>query len=321
MGKMKMLVRSLLIAMFAVTALGLTARGADKKVLFVDSYHEGYAWSDGITAGVKKVIGDQAELKIHRMDTKRNASDEFKKQAAEKAKKLIEEWQPDVVIASDDNASKFLIKPYYAGKDLPFVFCGVNWDAGVYGFPTDNVCGMEEVSLVKPLLAQMKKYAKGDKIGFIGPDIETAKKEEKNVEEKFGLELNSFYAKDFAGWKSGFKKLQDECDMLIVASDGGLYEDQAAEMKAFVLENTKIPSGACYDFMAPYTLFAYSKVAQEQGEWAAAAAIRILEGESPEEVGVTQNKRGELYVNLPIARALGADIPLAVLKRATVIKE
>jgi hypothetical protein len=46
-----------------------------KKVLYVDSYHEGYAWSDGITKGVKKGLeGTGIELKAVSMDTKRNGN-------------------------------------------------------------------------------------------------------------------------------------------------------------------------------------------------------------------------------------------------------
>jgi hypothetical protein len=75
------------------------------------------------------------ELKVFRMDTKRNADEAFKKDAALKAKAEIEAFKPDVVIASDDNASKFLIEPYYKNASLPFVFCGVNWDEKCTGFP------------------------------------------------------------------------------------------------------------------------------------------------------------------------------------------
>ena len=118
-----------------------------KKVLFIDSYHQGYAWSDGVTKGVQIKMKDTGvQLKVLRMDTKRNSSDDFKKEAAKKAVSVIKEFEPDVVIAADDNASKFLIKPYYKDAELPFVFCGVNWDAKVYGYPYKNVTGMVEVA-------------------------------------------------------------------------------------------------------------------------------------------------------------------------------
>ncbi|MCX9009588.1 MAG: hypothetical protein OIN66_00560, partial [Candidatus Methanoperedens sp.] len=100
-----------------------------KKILYIDSYHAGYEWSDGETRGIEKILNDTGvELKILRMDTKRNDSDAFGKQAGLKAKSVIEEFKPDVVIASDDPAFKYVIMPYYRDATLPFVFCGINWD-------------------------------------------------------------------------------------------------------------------------------------------------------------------------------------------------
>ncbi len=307
-----------LLVLLGILFVGSQAIAA--KVLFIDSYHEGYPWSDGIANGVQTTLGDKAELKIHRMDTKRNTSEEFKKEAALKAKAVIDEWKPDVVIAADDNASKFLIVPFYKDSDLPFVFCGVNWDASKYGFPCKNVCGMEEVSLVEPLLAHLKKFAKGDKIGFLATEVETAHVEKENCEKKFNLNLTAHFAKDYDDWKAGFTKLQQSCDMVIIESDGGVFNDKTDDMKAFFTANTSKPTGSCYDFMAPYALFAYAKSAEEHGQWAAAAALRILNGETPEKIGVTQNKKGKLYANLPIAKQAGVQVPLNVLKTATVIK-
>ena len=103
----------ILFIVMSVTFIATQANAeshAGKKVLLIDSYHVGYPWSDGITAGVKEVL-DKAgvEYKIINMDTKKNKSKEFKEGAALKAKEVIESYKPDVVIAADDNASKFLI--------------------------------------------------------------------------------------------------------------------------------------------------------------------------------------------------------------------
>ena len=133
------------ISIFSFCTASLSQSLAGKKVLFVDSYHEGYAWGDGIISGIKTVLeGSGVELKIFRMDTKRNGEKAFKESAALKAKAEIEDFKPDVVIAGDDNASKYLVVPYYKDASLPFIFCGVNWDATGYGFPFKNVTGMLE---------------------------------------------------------------------------------------------------------------------------------------------------------------------------------
>ncbi len=96
-------------AMVLVLMVAVPVFAAGKKVLFIDSYHEGYAWSDGVLKGVETGLdGKGVELQVVRMDTKRNTSDDFKQSAALKVKSVIEGFKPDVVISADDNAAKFV---------------------------------------------------------------------------------------------------------------------------------------------------------------------------------------------------------------------
>ncbi|MCG8567394.1 MAG: hypothetical protein MI747_20165 [Desulfobacterales bacterium] len=303
----------------------MTVQAADlsgKKVLFIDSYHQGYGWSDGITQGVKSAIGPTgAELKTIQLDTKRNTDEAFKKEAALKAKGIIESFKPDVVIAADDNASKFLIMPYFKDAATPFVFCGVNWDVSGYGYPYANVTGMIEVTPVPQLIEQLAPFAQGDKIGFLGPDTITAHKESSNWDKTFGIKAVTYFAKDFEDWKAGFQKLQAETDILIIDSDGGLYSDNKADMKAFVEQNAKKPIGTTYDFMAPYALITFAKVAQEQGFWAGETAAKILSGTAPGQIPMVKNKEGKLIINMKIAAALGIEIPYELAENAESVIE
>ncbi|MDY6951062.1 MAG: ABC transporter substrate binding protein [Thermodesulfobacteriota bacterium] len=312
---MKKAVMAVLSALFVLTVCGSAM--AKKKVLYIDSYHQGYAWSDGITEGVREGLkGKDVDLKVIRMDTKRNTSEPFKKQAAVKAKAEIEAFKPDVVIASDDNASKYLIMAYYRDAALPFVFCGLNWDEKVYGLPYKNVTGMVEVTPVPQLIDQLKPLAKGSRIGFLAPDTITSKKEATQYNEVFGMNTTDYYAKDYEDWKKGFVEIQKKVDILIIASDGGLYNDHRPEYEAFVLAHTKIPTGSCYDFMAPVAILNYAKVAAEQGYWGATAALKILDGTPPSAIPIVKNKEGKLVVNVKIAEASGIEIPYEVIASA-----
>ena len=299
------------------------AQGAQgKKILFIDSYHQGYAWSDGITKGIETTLsGSGAELKIIRMDTKRNTDENFKKEAALKAKAIIEQFKPDVVIAADDNASKYLIVPYYKDATLPFVFCGVNWDASDYGFPAKNVTGMIEVTPIPQLIDQLKAFAKGGRLGFLAPDIVTAHKEVSNYKKIFGLNFVEYFAKDVTDWKKGFSELQDKVDILIIDSDGGLYSNEADELKAYVQANAKIVTGTTYDFMAPFALMAFAKVAEEQGVWAANTALQILGGAKPADIPLAKNKEGNLIINAKMAQKLGVQIPFTIIQSASKVLE
>ena len=249
--------KKLIVLLILLFLPGLAAAKSyqGKKILFIDSYHEGYAWSDGITRGVQNALKETgASLKVIRMDTKRHADEAFKLEAAQKAKAVIDDFKPDVVIAADDNVSKYLIAPFFKGAALPFVFCGVNWDASGYGFPAANITGMLEVTPVPQLIEQLKPLAKGSRIGFLAPDILTARKEAENYKSIFGMQLTEYYATSYEDWKKGFKEIQKAVDILILDSDGGLYNDQQADMQSYVKDNTTIPTGSAYDFMAPCAL-------------------------------------------------------------------
>ena len=226
-----------------------------------------------------------------------------------------------MVIAADDNASKYLVAEYYKNASLPFVFCGVNWDAAVYGYPYNNVTGMVEVTPVPQLVEQLQKVAKGSRIGFLGPDILTAHKELENYQKVFGMNPVAYFAKDYEDWKKGFLEIQDKTDIMLVDSDGGLYNEHEADMRTFVETNTKIPTGSCYDFMAKYAVLTYAKSAEEQGVWAAGAALKILDGTSPKDIPITQNKEGSLFVNARIASASGTQLPYEVVGLADTIIE
>lgn len=320
---------------------------AKSKVMFVDSYHAGYAWSDGILKGICNGLGikmkdgkieagtGSVELKVIHMDTKlfngltieEGATPEeiaaakvaFIEEAALKVKGEIEAWQPDVVIAADDNASKYLIVPHFKDSEIPFVFCGVNWDASGYGFPCRNVTGMVEVALVPQLLDALKPHAKGEKIGFLGVDNLTSRKEAENYKTKFKLNIKDVYVENFQQWKTAYTDIQKEVDILIIDNNAGIKDWDDAQAVAHVKEATRIPTGCIYDFITPYAMVGFTKLADEQGYWAAETASRILDGKKPKDIPVVANEKGQLYLNLEVAQKLGIKFPLQMVKNAQVV--
>ncbi len=334
--KIFLIFTGLLLASFNAQAqMDLPYEG--KKILFINSYHEGYEWSDGVTEGIKNVLlpkviknmsGQTAEpsatdtqLKIVLMDTKRNTSEVFKHTAALKVKAEIEAFQPDVVIASDDNAAKYVIMPFYKDTALPFVFCGVNWDASDYGFPYSNVTGMVEVDLADQILKHLKDYAKGERIGLIGVETESAHKIMENYRKVFGIAFTqTYFLTDFEAWKAAYLRAQEEVDMLFILSHVGLtgWDDEQAQ--AFVEANTRIPSGSAHHWDMPYALLGIAKVPQEQGLWAAQTALSILNGTQPSDIPLTTNKQGRLMLNLRLAGKLGIFFKLPLLKLADIIR-
>jgi hypothetical protein len=309
-------------ALLAVAAQPARAQLAGKKVLFVNSYHEGYEWSDGEERGAKTVLeAAGASVKFHRMDAKRHGDEAFRKEAALKAKADIEAFKPDAVILSDDPAVKYLLVPYFKDAGLPFVFCGVNWEAGKYGLPFKNATGMVEVALVKEMLAKLQEYAKGKRIAYLTIDSETERVELAATKQYAGAAFaHEKLVKTMAEWKDAFLKLQGEADIIILGNNAGAPDWKDADAAAFVLANSKVVTGTINDWMMPYTMLGYTKVPEEQGQWAAAAVIQIVGGKAPNAIPVAPNKQAKIFINPKVASKAGVVFSPDLVKNAIVAK-
>jgi len=294
---------------------------AAKKLLYVDSYHPEYIWSADIATGIRSVLSERedVELKAFYMDTKRNQSEEAKQTAALEAKTLIETWQPDVVIAADDNAAKYLIVPYFTNSRLPFVFCGLNWDASVYGFPTPNVTGMTEVALYEPTIAALAGFAKGTRLGYLASDTVSERKEYENIVQRFPSPLDTRFTRTFAELKEAFLELQETTDLVLIQECRSVQGFDHRAMVEFVLQNTRVPTGALQRYLTHYALLTFAKVGEEQGEYAARTALEILGGKSPLDFPVVSNQQAKTYLNLRIAKQLGVKFPVEMLEDAHLI--
>ncbi len=291
-----------------------------KKILFVNSYHAGYEWSDGIENGIKSVLeGTGVELKIVYLDTKQNPDEAYCRQAGAQAKAEIDAFTPDVVIAADDNAQKYVVLPYLQNGSLPVVFCGVNWDASMYGYPSGNMTGMIEVELPGQLVDHLKAYAKGDSLGYLTVDSETEQKVARIYNETFfNGQMKVYWVKTWEEFKQAFVTSQNEVAILFLGNNAGIDHWDEAEAEAFIRANTKVPTGTINSWLAPYSLITLAKRAEEQGEWSARAALQILDGTPASEIAVVTNKDGNMILNLDIAEQLGVVFSPSLLRNAEV---
>ena len=289
-----------------------------KKILFVNSYHQGYEWSDTISRAAREVLEPLAiQFREIFMDSKRHSDENSIKYAALRAKEEIERWRPDLVIVADDNASKYLVMPYYKDAELPFVFCGVNGDSTIYGYPYSNVTGIEENPLVKPMPGELRPYAKGDRLGVLSGSVLSDRRNvqfyKDHLDTSFDKEV---YVDTFAEWKVRFLELQDQVDILLFVYSSSIHNWDNDEAHTFVLENVRIPCGSTETRLLPYALIVYAHVPEEQGVYAATTALRILGGEKPEEIPVKHENQAKIWLNLEIAEKLGVVFPISLLKNA-----
>ncbi len=296
-----------------------SASSGASKCLYVSSYHRGYAWSDGVEQGLRNVLTGHCEIRQIDMDTKRNKSDEFKQSAAAAVKREIEAWRPDVVIVSDDNAAKYVVKQYYRDASTPFVFSGVNWTVKEYGFPYDNVTGIIEVAPLDAMLSHAIKYSGGArKAVYLGADTLTEKKNLNRVAgaaEKLGIELEGVLVSNASEWKQQYRAAQD-ADFIVMGSYSGISDWNKTELAAFAVEHATRLTVTSHDWMMPFSTIGFTKIPQEHGEWAAQTAIEILKGKSPREIPIVANRDWDLWLNSAHLESTRIKLPRKFLRKA-----
>lgn len=298
---------AMLFLTVAVQAQETPPQEAPRRVLHVDSYHAGNEWNDRIVAALRETLsGRNIELRVFHMDTKRRPSDGEIRASALDARRMIAEFKPEIVTTNDDPAAQYLVMPYLRDASIAVVFCGLNWDASVYGLPYRNTTGMVEASPIPQIVRLMRRHARGAKLGFLAEDTEVKRKELAYHERLFGITYDrTYFVSTMAAWKEAFLRAQKEVDMLMILGVGAVPDWNLADATRLAEERSEIPSGTDFEWLTGVALVGVVKSPQEQGRWVGQATLRILEGVQPSDIPLSYNREGELFFNERIARRLG----------------
>jgi len=296
------------------------------KIAFINSYHRGYEWSDKIEQAFLKSIGvsdfagkdeyntEGLHIRFFYLDGKKNPAKELVTKRSKETFSELNQWKPDLIIAADDDAAKYLVVPHYINTDQPVLFCGLNWDASVYGFPTSNIRGMVEVAPVRELIEFLVPLAKGKRIGYIGADVLSEAKELDHYKNTLKISFHDGgLVKSVEAWKNLYCRLQTTCDVVIILSYVGIPDWNNAEMEKFVINETKVPSGTTTTMIRRIALVSFARLAEEQGWWAGEQARAVLSGKPISEIAMTKNVRSVKYVHTELMKRLSIKIPTSLI--------
>ena len=296
-----------------------------KRIFYVNSYHAGYGSSDDIMKGMSKVLGgENVEIKTFFMDSKRKSSETEMQESVKEALTGIKDFSPEVLIVSDDNAVKYLVQPYFNGNKIPVVFCGVNWSAEAYGLG-ENITGMLEVLPLGKLLSMVKKnYPDAKKLCVLSEESLSEQNNKTILDtlyQNLGLEVQYSLAEDFETWKRMFVDANNTVDIIYMPTNGAIKNWDNEEAKLWVNDHLKIPAVTCDDFMMPFCVFGLTKVASEQGEWAAKTALEILSGKKPSEIPYTKNSESKAWLNENLAKKIDFKIGEEIANQCEKLKQ
>ena len=125
--------RLIILSVFALSTnpflFDICQADTSKSILLINSYSYDMMWTRSITEAITEKLNKEPNVKllVEFMDTKRHSGHQHYQDLFNLFKRKYEETKFDVVITSDDNGSKFILKhrdTLFPGT--PIVFCGVN---------------------------------------------------------------------------------------------------------------------------------------------------------------------------------------------------
>lgn len=307
----------LLIAILAALCLFPVASRAEKvkkNVLYINSYHHGYRWSDNILEGVRSTL-DESEFKINLqieyMDTKKYAYDFSAKRLLPLFRDKFSREHFDVVIVSDNDAFNFALdhrEELFPG--VPIVFCGAN-DFKPGSIP--NVTGVvENFPVADTLDLALRLRPEMDRVVVVGDSSTAGRTIRSQVES-----VMPFYEDrlDFEYWSDlSVKQVKERTARLpknvfmffipyYITIDGRSYTSE--EVVEAISEGSTIPIFTAWEFLLGHGALGGSLISGEQhGHLAAELALKILRGEKADNIPMVERPIGNYYFDYSVMKKL-----------------
>ena len=196
---MKACRRVVLIAALILTAVAMLVPGASAavsqhQVLVINSYHEGYSWTDGEVAGIRSILGQTPEpiLSVEYLDWRRLPTQENRDAFLHLLQSRYGADRPDVVLTTDNPALDFVLDNRNAlFPGVPIVFCGINnYQPSLLRGMTGITGVSEEIDAVGTLKLALQLHSHARRVFIITDFTETGLAVRQAISEATG-ELSS----------------------------------------------------------------------------------------------------------------------------------
>lgn len=302
------------------------------KVFWVNSYDEGRSASrlEGFLDGLGEEF--DVEVKVFELDTKNHPEEEWRVQKGNEAREMIDEWGPDLIYATDDNAQEYVVK-YYVDAGVPVVFGGVNSEPEDYGYVgVRNVAGDLErypiESAIESVHSILPYATKAIFVTDSGKTGEIAVAWLEGIKGDLDLEFVGVYmVETFDEYKELILDSQD-VDVVFMRGLSTFPKSDVEsyglkEVVEWTVKNSDVPEVGLSATLANTGLLMVSSLTQYgQGFQAGEIAEKILiNGERPSSILMESGDSGERYINLARAESLDLAIPSVILINSEVVED
>lgn len=300
------------------------------RVLVVMSYDTSNPWEREIREGIESVLKGKADLSYTYLNTKYDLPGG--REAARRAHELYRKLQPDGVIAADDDAQSLFVVPHLKNRvTTPVMFCGVNSEAGQYGYPAENVSGILERSHIGESIALLQQLAPSvKKIAFLAPNDPMGNIHKRQIEKEAASysakSLPVRLVKNLDEAVSAAQELKSRSDALFLLSMVSLRDaanNQPTDRQIFRTLTGYFgkPVISVGDFEIRHGLLcAVVKSGREQGATAAKMLLKAMGGTPLSQIPITTNHEGKRMINVTAMKSLGIRARPIVLRGAELVK-
>lgn len=287
-------------------------------------------WARQIDRGTRDALGrNRRPLSVerHYLEIDGPVAAERIKDVQTMARRAIARFDPDVIIAVDDEANSLVARDY-VGRERPrILYVSLNLPPAELGYTgAPNVTGIAESPPLSAIRDAVGAIFPGRKarIHFLGVDNETGRAEMKEVKEFDWAPLTigeTALASQASEWRDFVKRTGSE-DILLLLGTKELPDAfgvmTAAEINRWTEENAPaLPIGTEVDFVADGGGLSFSPPADDYGEKAMELAIDWLdERTTPGAPPPMQSSHFEVGIRESLLRQRGITLPPIYLEAA-----
>mgnify|MGYP001315047896 CR=1 FL=1 len=311
-----MLAALILSASHPTPAAAQTAR---KQVLFINSYHQGYKFSDDITRALFETFNQQGniDLRIEYLDTKRVDSAEYLEQVRQLLQEKYKNAKLDLVMSSDDAALNFLFKnadSLFPG--VPVVFVGANF------FDVSRLDGYErftgiseEADIAGTLDVALGMHPEVSKVVIVNDTTVTGQIVRKLIDEvtpkypQISFEFLEDIAMQDLQRRLGSLTPDTIVLLTIFSRDGAGAFFEYDQYTSLIAQSSAVPVYGTWDFSLGYGIVGGKLTSgYTEGVRAAQLAVRVLGGEAPVSIPVEKKTQAQYMFDYKALEKWGIDI-------------